>query len=361
MARGLLLFCMSCIIVTASAQTGEWSHRACIWRGLRHSWTYNHRCNRIGDYVEKRGNDFFAVHTSATGKGADSTFYNTYYTLVESPDVFFHEGSTAIELLGKEQALLESTQELMIPIPDSVQAPDFMTALLNGFDIRSLAQADKLQMLNISIEKPEVLPEQKKIRLLIKVSMVDNCQSLECDHIHTTTGYSIIVHYLLACAKKENIFENQDFSDRSYTWDKKIINGGLDETRVIQASSSDQYTASVIGIRSFGFSLNKAHWLVELDNNIQPNEFRPSDGTYAYDIEQSFVEWEAGMKKFSAVPELSKFSFKQKGWITMDIDVIYLQLKKAKVTHGDIEGTMYWEGRNEPAEGPNAISSKQIK
>ncbi len=346
---------------SVSAQTDDWSHRACVWRGLRHSWTYNHRCNRMGDYVEKKGNDFYSVHTSATGKGADSTFYNSYYSIVESPDVWFYQGSEGCELFGMEGELLESTNEVMIPLPDDVKTTAFMTAVINGFDIKSLAKADKLQMFNVSIEKPEVLPEQRKIRLLIKISMVDNCQSLECETFNNKTGYSITIHYLTVCADKQNIFENQDFSNRSYTWDKKIINGALNETRIIQGASSGAFNTSLVGIQSFGFTLNKAHWLVEFDNNIQPHEYKPIEGTYSYDIEQSFVEWEEGMKMFSAVPEQSKFSSRRKGWLTMDMDVVFLQFKNAKIKHGEIEGSMFWLGRNEPANDVNAISTKLIK
>ena len=349
------------ITITAVAQDSLWSHSACVWRGLRHSWTYNHRCNRMGDYVEKRGSDFYSVHTSATGKGADSTFYTSYYSLVQSPDVWFHQGSECCELFGMENELLESTNEVMIPIPDGMKASSFMTAVINGFDIQSLAKADKLQMFNVSIEKPEVLAEQRKIRLLIKITMVDNCQSLECETFNNRTGYSVTIHYLAVCAEKKNIFENQDFSNRSYTWDKRIINGALNETRVIQGSSSGEFNTSLVGIQSFGFSLNKAHWLVEFDNNIQPQEYKPVEGTYAYDIEQSFAEWEEGMNKFSAVPEQSKFSTRRKGWITMEMDVVYLQFKDAKIKHGDTEGTMFWQGHNEPADAPGAISTKLIK
>jgi hypothetical protein len=331
------------------------------WRGLRHSWTYNHRCNRMGDYVEKRGNDFYDVHTSATGKGADSTFYNSYYTIVESPDVWFQQGSVNTEFFGMEGELLESTNEVMISIPAGMKTSAFMTAVINGFDIQSLAKADKLQMFNVSIEKPEVLAEQRKIRLLIKISMVDNCQTLECETFNNRTGYSITIHYLAVCADKQNIFENQDFSNRSYTWDKKIINGAMNETRVIQGATSGAFNSSLVGIQSFGFSLNKAHWLVEFDNDIQPHEYKPAEGTYAYDIEQSFAEWEEGMKMFSAVPEQSRFAAKRKGWITMDMDVVFLQFKNAKIRHGEVEGTMFWQGKNESPDGPNAISAVKIK
>ena len=45
----------------------------------------------------------------------------------------------------------------------------------------------------------------------------------------------------------------------------------------------------------------------------------------------------------------------------MDMDVVYLQFKNAKISHGEVEGTMFWEGHNESADDPNAISRKLIK
>lgn len=355
-----LALCLLAASLNLGAQEQGWSHKACIWRGMRHSWTYNHRCNRLGDYITQRGDSFFAVHTSATGKGADSTFFDSYYSLVESPDVWFRQGSESFEMFGVEGALLEQTNEVLIPIPDDICENAFLTALVNGFDILSLSKADKLQLLSISIEKPELLTEQHKLRLLVKISMVDNCQSLECDHMNNKTGYSITIHYIVACGNKKDIFENQDFSNRSYTWDKKIINGALNETRTIQGAHNS-YSNAVIGIQSFGFALNKAHWLLEFDNNIQPHQYNPVDGVYTYDIEQSFVEWEEGMKKFSAVPEQSKYSLKQKGWINMDMDIVFLQLRNAKVQHGEASGSMFWEGRNESANTLHSTLSQMIK
>jgi hypothetical protein len=73
------------------------------------------------------------------------------------------------------------------------------------------------------------------------------------------------------------------------------------------------------------------------------------------------VEWEEGMKKFSAVPEQSRFAVKQKGWITMDMDIVYLQFKSAKISHGEVEGVMYWPGHNIPSDGADAIATKLIK
>jgi len=47
-----------------------------LWQGFHHRWTYNHRLNRHGDWVEhlERDGDRVAArvnHSAASGSGAD--------------------------------------------------------------------------------------------------------------------------------------------------------------------------------------------------------------------------------------------------------------------------------------------------
>jgi hypothetical protein len=342
------------------AQTSSWSHSGCLWRGFQHSWTYNHRCNRLGDYIERRGDDYYAVHTSATGKGPDSTYYNTYYTTVQSPDVWLWQGQTTTQLLGVEGRLLDETIEIQVPLPDSTGVDPLTTAFINGFDLNALAGADKLQLFRINIEQPEILPEKKKIRFLIKVSMVDNCKSLECKGFNNKTAYRIAIHYLVACGSKTQVVEHQDYSNRCMMWDKKILNANGSESRTVDVSQDSNKVAAILGIKSFGFVLDKAHWLVEFDANVQPGQYLPTRGTYRYDVDEALVEWEDGMKKFSPFPSQSRFAVKQKGWITMDMNAAILQMNHALVAHREIEGVMYWPGKNELPNDAQSLSTHKI-
>lgn len=83
----LLIFFCNLLI----AQEIKPHNKAIIWRGMEHKWTYNHRINRMGNYVSFDGKKGYSLHSSATGLGSDSSFSKTYYTYVESPNLFFKE------------------------------------------------------------------------------------------------------------------------------------------------------------------------------------------------------------------------------------------------------------------------------
>src|SRR5690242_9683856 len=89
-------------------------NKAFIWRGFSHQWTYNHRCNRIGDYVVYNNNKPITAHTSATGKGADSTYFTSYYSFVASQNVAFKEGKVTIQVNSKEKRLVEGNIDVSV-------------------------------------------------------------------------------------------------------------------------------------------------------------------------------------------------------------------------------------------------------
>src|ERR1019366_7252669 len=100
----VVVTCLLCCF-RVSAQLHPYN-KAYIWRGFQHQWTYNHRCNRLGDYVQLNSGTPVSVHTSGTGSGSDSTYYKSYYTYVASPDVVFKEGEVNIKIKAKENHLV---------------------------------------------------------------------------------------------------------------------------------------------------------------------------------------------------------------------------------------------------------------
>ena len=64
-----------------------------IWMGFEHEWTYNHRLNRLGDYVSQPEFDGFEhpvkhYHTGATGLGWDEALFTSYYTVVKANGIW---------------------------------------------------------------------------------------------------------------------------------------------------------------------------------------------------------------------------------------------------------------------------------
>src|SRR5437868_4718032 len=93
-------------------------HRAIIWQGFHHQWTYNHRINCIGDYVElyiDTSNSPRSTHLSASGSGPDITTYDSYYTLVESDDIVFLPADQSIILSGSSKKMRQNKAQFSVP------------------------------------------------------------------------------------------------------------------------------------------------------------------------------------------------------------------------------------------------------
>src|SRR5438034_10609012 len=78
-----------------------------LWQGFDHLWGYNHRLNRLGDLVTDlscagpacQGN---VTHTAASGSGADTVAYTSYYKRIDAKNVGFLSTTQIIELTSKE-------------------------------------------------------------------------------------------------------------------------------------------------------------------------------------------------------------------------------------------------------------------
>jgi hypothetical protein len=331
-------------------------NKAFIWRGFQHQWTYNHRCTRLGDYVQLNSGTPIAVHTCATGIGADSAYYTSYYTYVETPDAVFLEGDTTIKIYAKEKQLIEKTVELSIPAPEwSRHKSDYVT-LINGFDLRSDKASDKIQLMRFSVEDGVYDAASKTVHFSANVSMVLNCQSIECPEFTSKVIYDLNLHFLIIGFDKGKAAATDQFFARSYSWDRHEELDDLPQEKVITGDAIPFYTTGTVGIKSFSFALNEAHWLLAMNNNITPSDYSAVDGSMKLSIDMLFKEWQEGMRE-SSVAHKSKFSEKRKGWAMMDLDAVLLQFKKATINYGQHTGRMYW--RNSSG-SPNGNYAKEI-
>ncbi|MFY7861519.1 MAG: hypothetical protein ACOVP5_04770, partial [Chitinophagales bacterium] len=65
-----LIFLIVNLSMSLLAQDKNNIHKAVIWRGFDHQWTYNHRINRIGSIVSRNDlGTFVGKHYSASGAG----------------------------------------------------------------------------------------------------------------------------------------------------------------------------------------------------------------------------------------------------------------------------------------------------
>lgn len=353
-----LLFSFTFFCIELSGQLQPYN-KAILWRGYQHSWTYNHRCNRLGDYVQYNGGFPIAVHTSATGLGPDSTYFTSHYTYVESHDAVFKESCLTIKIETREKQLSEGFATIEVPVEDWMKNRSDYVSLFNGFDLKSDAGADKIQLLRLSIEDPELTADSNKMRLKVNYSFVFNCQSAECSS-KNVANYTLDIYYLIVGLNDFGTKATEQFFPRSYSWDKKEEVADRPEEKVMSGVSMPVYDKAVVGIKAFSVVLNEAHWLLQMNNNVTPLEYNPLNGKMRISLDLMYKEWQDGMRGSNAAPQSSQFSARRKGWVLLDSDILLLQLRTAEIRHLGRSGRMFWKGNNRPSNGADAVNVSLI-
>jgi len=350
---GLLFFGQGLIIAQDNV------HQTVLWRGYEHSWTYNHRINRLGNYVESVDDKMRSTHVSASGLGADSTFYTSHYTFIDCPTVGFHAGKVEIKLYGKEKQLLTKRIEVSVPAPEGMKNKEHYITMLNGFDLKAVDRADKIKLLRLSVEDAEYAPAINEIRFYLKVALVVNCQSLECSRFNQQTTYDLNVRYLIAAGDIEDLDGTPKTLTKYYPWGKKDEFHHTAEKHHMFGRKG--YNSAALGIKSMALTLDSEHWTVQYNNNITPLAYDEATARMDFSLDLFFKEWQQGMKTHSARPDLSKFSSKKKGWCVLDLGVVLLQFKDAKIVHQKHKGSLYWVGNNAASSDSRAVSTKDLK
>lgn len=330
-----------------------------LWRGFSHRWTYNHRINRLGDYVHMEDGAAQSVHTSASGFGQDSTYFESHYSLVKSPNVYFQEGFVELKLFGKEKQLLTKTIEVTIPASEALKNRHKYVTVLNGFDLNAIDRADKLHLLRMQVGEVHYAPEVDELRFQIQVALVVDCQSFECARFNQKTTYKMRLHYMIMAADEDNLSTSTTSFMQSYPWGRRNEFSPT-SVRKIMRGSRTEYKYATIGFKSLALSLNAEHWMLQYNANITPLVYNSGQGVLDFALDLYFKEWQHGMKRHSAKPKHSKFSSKRKGWCLLDAGIVLLQFKDAKIVHQKRQGTLFWEGKNISSEDMRAVSSETV-
>lgn len=353
-----LLICY-CILFYGNLLLAQ-NNQAVIWRGFEHSWTYNHRINRLGNYITQNANEVISCHTSASGLGADSTTFTSHYSFVQSPNVSFQAGKVDIKLYGKEKHLITKTIEIAVPAKEGLKNKEQYITMLNGFDLRAVDRADKIQLLRLSVENAEYAPAINEIRFYLRVTLVVNCQSFECSRFDQKTTYNLSVHYLIAAGDTKDLVSTPKMITKDYPWGRKNEYHHVSDKQYIIGKKEEHYNNALLGIKSMALTLDDAHWTVEYHNNITPLIYNKETGRLNFASDLFFKEWQQGMKTMSAKPQHSKFSSKKKGWCVLDVGITMLQFKEAEIVHQKHGGSMFWEGFNAPSSDDKAIYEQPL-
>jgi|GEM_PF-7014086 len=103
--------------VTGLDDGWPYENSALIWQGFTQEWSYNHRLNRLGDYIASQSiqQDTLMArihHNASTGTGTDAGPYGSFYSYIAVNDVHFTTGDTTFLISGTEGQM--STQSFVI-------------------------------------------------------------------------------------------------------------------------------------------------------------------------------------------------------------------------------------------------------
>lgn len=212
---------------STSVTDEEFKDTGVLWRGFRHVWSYNHRVNRLGSWVEIKDCDgescqYEVGHSAASGSGPDKVSFREAYTELSAQNVGFHTGSVSFDVRGKEKKpgpksqLIEGSEEVIISYTD-LQNSDPSEAnyavVLNGFDLkRTDNNAEKFIRYDLEISKVNNNPpdpgynlDKGHVSFQIRYKLLFNCESAECKgggQIAQDVDYDLKVHYALVEGSK---------------------------------------------------------------------------------------------------------------------------------------------------------------
>lgn len=369
----ILICCINTLLLKAQDTAGHtqadtlYNSAAVVWGGFTHQWSYNHRLNRLGSYIENppefTGFPFTAsfYHTSATGLGPDAGTYNGFYSYVAANGVVIQPAQKSIRFSGKLGDMHNATFEVLADAPKDFNVNYHHTVIINGFDIVSERRADKLQMLRISVSKGYYIPVTCQIRFTIDAALLVRCQSVECNYLNDRFDYTINLQFLIFSATEQYMFTSQQDCHHVYNWNKhaEVQNNFYNEYNT-SGIGNDLYPMALLAFQSINIVLDRPHWYVEWHSAIQPERYDSKSGNYRFSLDLLFKQWSSDMKKKSAYPSKSKFSIKRNGWAAIDGTVLMLQFSSGFVLNNSNKGAFKWEGKNQPGNRQTAVTKQDI-
>lgn len=317
-----------------------------IWQGFKHEWTYNHRINRIGNFVHNENGNITSVHASATGLGADSTFYSSRYAILENTGLAHLSGKARFVIDYKEKDFMTQTLKARISLPRGFKGTDIQLALLNGFDLLTLDQADKLNHLHIELGSVQYNEAEDYLNLNIRVGFMVDCQSVECHMFRQLAIYQLDVYFTILGGTTNQLLSQNLTLDQEFEWDRRKNGEEVAQEHVLTNLNGGVYRQAVLGYQSFTIDLDQAHWFTNLSNCLIDPNYSSEEGWYSVSWEAAFQEWKPGMRRNSANRKQSMFAMKRRGDCLIQSEMVLIQFNGYPVEYQENEGVLFWPGKN---------------
>lgn len=328
---------------TPLAYSGESRPGGLVWGGFRQDWGYNHRVNSLGDWVGEADCDAFGCdaelgHSAASGSGSDVATWSGSGTLLAAPDTSFVQGAATFELSAQrsEGALLEVATVVTVPLDEATAARARFAAVLGGFDLYAVEDADKLATFSIAlgdVERVDATAVQFEVRATLDV----DCDSLECDGLarfDRSVDYRLRVPWLLVAGDGLTVTEQRLTTE--YRWDGpagEVLDADAPTARAaVDLPRAD--LPAVPALRGFRVALDDDHhmagWSSEVAVEAQEQELATAR------FEGRFQQWNEGVRE-------EPLAYGEAGAASFSADVVLLQAEGACVHTQTWGGSAWWE------------------
>ena len=345
-------------------------------------------------------------HPAASGSGTDVAHVRDRYAVLDVPDVWFQPGVETIPISSQEGEAGRVERLVTVDLRPGLRGRDRYTVVLNGFDLQSESDPDKLIAFYLGLSDHRPIAGDR-LRFRIDGMLNVDCDSLECDGYPTTwdvlltvlnpalgataiggrlagkfnvaTDYRLRVHYLVIAGDAESLnVVDGELVDVDYTWNKKLE---------VQRSATGQPSIvfegpgvwesseaqSTVAMRHFMMNIDRDKGLLQSDDAMHLLQWDTSidniscDGRKVTgDATLFFKNWAEGMK--NAHPPASLTAVKDAGRARLALTPQLLQFRNARtVAHDDRTGSFRWEGsgflrpnRGDDIDSPEARNESRI-
>lgn len=244
-----------------------------VWQGFSQYWGYNHRINRLGDWLEYQNSDsgqaLQAKHFAASGSGSDEAVIRQYYSTIQAPKSAFEMGYVDFEIEAKEGESVVAQRGVSANFTKQFAASAHAEMILAGFDLVTAgdAKADKLQAFSIQIDEVAHLAESGEVQARVSVSLRMACGSAECQSFNQEVKYRLRVYWTAILG--EGFSSKTRLLETAQAWEKKAIQPDSEPERLALAGDA-AYPKLTAGIKKLAVTLDDEQHLLGWESWVHP-------------------------------------------------------------------------------------------
>jgi hypothetical protein len=379
---------------------------AAVWQGFHHRWTYNHRLNRLGSWIEhvsREGDSVTAraAHAAASGSGEDDAAWESFYSVVQADGVSCCDAEMSFVIDGREGSDQTFVREVREVLPAGMVNRDVYTVLLNGFDLVAEGDADKLASFHLFVTPPQWRADSRALVFSLAGGLNVDCDSAECDgypslgvffaaltaswatgvnplagaglallpsllqKLDVATRYRLTVRLLIVAGDADALHVTTAGGSTSYDWDTTTAIQRRDAgvvRKTVVGDTSREWVDSVPGVSQLSLDVRRerglfrpdsAMHLLQWDAAVRPVERTPTQCTA--DLHIFFRNWMEAASPYMSGLEGALLTHRDAGAASLTLGVTLLQFGRAcAIVEDSRSGLIHWDGGNAPAESPLA-------